>query len=639
MQNTIRRDNSGVKKVGKVAEPLKGVARAVVDCLPGMVCILDPQGCVVHQNKAMEALGARLGSPLSIICEADRIEFSQKIEEALRGDSVEWKGRLATSGRARHVWLGAKVVKFSRTQALLLTAIELPTHDALAEALAALEERYRIVVKNAGQIVYDLDVTSGKIFWQGSVKEVTGWSVEEFQWPNLNAWAILVHPDDRDRVFPLIQQAIQRPGSYTTEYRYQQKDGAYVFIKDQGVSLADPAGRVRRLVGTMVNVTEKKALERQVLRGQRLESLGALAGGIAHDLNNILSPISMSASMLRNQSTQPKVLEMANSIETSAKRGAEIVRQVLTFARGVEGERSTVEIRHLVGDMIKFAQETFPKSIVIRKKFPLEMWGVSGDTTQLHQVLLNLCLNARDAMPEGGVLTIRGFNRLAGEIEIPADSAAQKGPFVELSVSDTGTGISSEIVDKIFDPFFTTKKIGQGTGLGLSTAMGIVKSHGGFMKVLSEQGGGATFQVFLPATLSQPLAPAPKPVRELRGKGEMVLVVDDEPSIRDLTGMALEQRGYRALLAANGPEAMTLFAQNVGEISLVITDMMMPIMDGATLIHTLRKVRPDIRVVATSGLDQKDCMRGLGNQTIAGFLLKPCTVRQMISVVHDALRT
>ena len=159
------------------------------------------------------------------------------------------------------------------------------------------------------------------------------------------------------------------------------------------------------------------------------------------------------------------------------------------------------------------------------------------------------------------------------------------------------------------------------------------------MKVLSEQGGGATFQVFLPATLSQPLAPAPKPVRELRGKGEMVLVVDDEPSIRDLTGMALEQRGYRALLAANGPEAMTLFAQNVGEISLVITDMMMPIMDGATLIHTLRKVRPDIRVVATSGLDQKDCMRGLGNQTIAGFLLKPCTVRQMISVVHDALRT
>src|SRR5262249_46844327 len=273
-----------------------------------------------------------------------------------------------------------------------------------------------------------------------------------------------------------------------------------VIVESQWTLVSDDAGQPKSILIVNTNISEKKKMEAQFLRTQRMDSIGTLAGGIAHDLNNVLAPILMSVEMLKEKFKDDQSRRMLTILESSAKRGADMVKQVLTFARGVDGERVLLQTRHLIKEVTKIMGETFPKTIQVKSNVSEKLWTIMGDATQLHQVLLNLAVNARDAMPDGGTITVTAENTSLEQIPEQKNFDAKPGFYVVIKVSDSGTGIPPEVIDKIFEPFFTTKEMGKGTGLGLSTVLGIVKSHGGFVQVETEINKGTTFLVYLPAS-------------------------------------------------------------------------------------------------------------------------------------------
>ncbi len=389
----------------------------------------------------------------------------------------------------------------------------------------------------------------------------------------------------------------------------------------------------------VIDLSERKKLEQQFLRVQRMESIGTLAGGVAHDLNNILGPIMLCIGILKNEPNTPKTREILDTIAHSAQRGADIVRQVLSFARGMEGQRVEVQLKHLLKDLENILKDTFPKDIQLRFSVPNEIWTLLGDPTQMHQILLNLCVNARDAMPDGGSLTISAENRTLDEHYASMYSQAKAGRYVYISVTDSGVGIPRKIIDKIFEPFFTTKELNRGTGLGLSTVMAIVKSHNGIVSVYSEPGQGSTFKIYLPAmegstgvTQEQPQQSSLPP-----GYGETILVVDDESSILTITRHTLETFGYQVLTAQDGAEAVAVYAQKRNEIAVVLTDMMMPVMDGASLIRVLLRIDPAVKIVRASGLYSTDNESRFPEPRVRHFLTKPYSAETLLKTMRAIL--
>jgi nitrogen-specific signal transduction histidine kinase/ActR/RegA family two-component response regulator len=388
----------------------------------------------------------------------------------------------------------------------------------------------------------------------------------------------------------------------------------------------------------VIDLTEPKKLEQQFLRAQRMESIGTLAGGIAHDLNNILAPIMMSIDMLKLTATDPQARKILETIEVSAKRGADIVRQVLSFARGVEGERIEIELRHLLMEIKTVIQDTFPKNIRLHFSIPPETWMILGDPTQVHQILLNLCVNARDAMPHGGTLEVGVENCVLNEHDAAMNHPAKAGRYVKINVTDSGVGIPPEILEKIFEPFFTTKEASKGTGLGLSTVAAIVKSHEGMVNVSSKPGRGTTFKVYLPATEVSPEAQKNRLKAGIapRGNGETILVVDDEVSILAITSQTLEAFGYKVMVASNGAEAMAVYVQNSEKISVVLTDTDMPVMDGPATIRALTRVNPRVKIIAASGFTTNE---GQAREcaTVGHFLTKPYTAGTLLKMIRSLL--
>ncbi|HJU43734.1 MAG TPA: response regulator [Vicinamibacterales bacterium] len=391
---------------------------------------------------------------------------------------------------------------------------------------------------------------------------------------------------------------------------------------------------VRYAINRRAAETERQEFERRFLRAQRMESLGTLAGGIAHDLNNILAPVLMSIELLKEETDEAERAAILDTIEASARRGAAMVRQVLTFARGVDGERTAVDVPALLEGVRQFANDTFMKSIAVSTTTEPDVPAVVGDVTQLQQVLMNLCVNARDAMPDGGTLTLSARHATIDAREAARD-LVRAGTYTAIRVADTGSGIAPGIVDRIFEPFFTSKPTGKGTGLGLSTSQAIVKSHGGFIRVETELGKGTAFTVYLPAQAAPAAHQAVAAAEEIRrGTGELVLVVDDEEPLLRVTSLVLESSGYRVLRAGNGVEALSLFDKHRAAINLVITDMTMPVMDGATLIRSIRSIDADVPIIAVSGLDP----RAAQIEGVSQFLPKPLTAQTLLTAVSQAFR-
>jgi two-component system, cell cycle sensor histidine kinase and response regulator CckA len=315
-----------------------------------------------------------------------------------------------------------------------------------------------------------------------------------------------------------------------------------------------------------------------------------------------------------------------------------MIKQVLSFARGLEGERVVIQPKHVIKDIIKILKDTLPKTIMIQFHFADDLWMISADATQIHQVLMNLCVNSRDAMPNGGLLKITTSNVTLDEHYARIHLDAHPGKYVVITVEDTGTGMSPKVLNRVFDPFFTTKEIGKGTGLGLSTALTIVRSHGGFFNVYSEVGKGSNFMIYLPAAESNVVEAEEKTQQIIEGHDEVVLVVDDEEPIRQITKGTLETFGYKVLTAADGTEAVALYAQNRGDIRVVLTDMMMPFMDGVSTVRALQRINPDVKIIAASGLTTNDKFAEVTNLGVKFFLHKPYTAEKLLSVLADVLK-
>jgi CheY-like chemotaxis protein len=369
-----------------------------------------------------------------------------------------------------------------------------------------------------------------------------------------------------------------------------------------------------------------------------MESIGTLAGGIAHDLNNHLGPIMMAAQLLRMNGTTPEGAKYLETIESSAKRGAEIVKQILSFARGVQGERVQLQLKHLVVEIADVARDTFPRSIQIRTHFAKDIQPVLGDSTQLHQILLNLCVNARDAMPDGGSLNIEVANEAVDDLFARQNPGAKPGPHVAITVTDSGTGIPPQIMERIFDPFFTTKDQNKGTGLGLSTVLGIAQSHGGFITVHSELKRGTRFRVYLPSVNAPEAEAGPRPAASIpRGQGESVLVVDDEPDMREIAKHTLEYYGYQVITAKDGVDALAVFGRSEHHFDLVLTDLSMPHLDGPALIRVIQRMNPRVKIIAMTGMLDETGSGLMDIGDAISQLEKPFTAEKLLKIVYDTL--
>jgi PAS domain S-box-containing protein len=498
------------------------------------------------------------------------------------------------------------------------------------------EQRYRSLVEATTAIVWDTPVSGEFTEDQPGWTAFTGQTFAELRgWGWLNA----VHPDDRTETVRVWSAAVANRSRYDFEHRLQASDKTYRNMLVRAVPILKEDGTIRQWVGVHTDITERKKLEHQLLRSQRMESIGTLAGGIAHDLNNILAPIMMSISILREMAADPEAKDILETIEISASRGADIVRQVLSFARGVEGERVEVQPRKLLQDLQGIIKDTFPKDIRLKFVVPDDTWTILGDPTQLQQILLNLCVNARDAMPNGGSLVVSVENSVLDEHYASMNLQAKAGRYVRMSVTDSGTGIPKELIEKIFEPFFTTKELNKGTGLGLSTVMGLVKSHDGIINVYSEPGKGTTFIVYLLAmnVSSEMLKKQTQEVTLPRGNGETILVVDDEASILNISSRTLKAFGYQVITAEDGADAVAKYSQHRDEIAVVLTDMMMPVMDGPATIRALQKLNSTVKIIAASGLNVD---RSVAKATAAGvkhFLPKPYTGSALLKTLRAIL--
>jgi PAS domain S-box-containing protein len=486
----------------------------------------------------------------------------------------------------------------------------------------------------AQDVIIVRDLNDRVVFWNKSAERVYGWTAEEAIGRDVKEMQF----GDSVSEFEQANRTVREKGAWAGEIRQVARDGRKLIFDCNWTLVRDEAGNPKSILAINTDITEKKRLEAQFLRAQRLESIGTLASGIAHDLNNILSPITMGAQMLQMKQQDEQSQRLLEVMRTNAERGAAMIKQVLSFARGIGGERVTIQPKHLIREIARLAEETFPKSIRITQHLSEGLWATSGDHTQLQQVLMNLCVNARDAMPNGGELTIEAQNQALDEMYAGMLRGASAGNFVVITVTDTGQGIPPEIIDRIFDPFFTTKAPGQGTGLGLATVQGIVTNHSGFITVESKPGLGTKFKIHLPAYEAASLKQVEEEYSDIpSGNGELILVIDDEAAVREMTGTTLEAFGYRVMMADNGVTALSVFAGHKDEISVVITDMMMPLMDGPMTIRALRKLNPQVCIIASSGLNEAINAADLDQLGVKIFLIKPYGAKALLKTVAQAL--
>ena len=620
----------------RASEALKSaIFAAALDC----VITIDHEGKIIEFNPAAEktfglARAAALGREMAELIVPPALRerhrrgmahylatgegpvLDRRIEmTALRADGTEFPVELTISrvGRAEPPFFTGFIRDL--------------TDRKLADA--RLREQAELLDK-ARDLIVVTSLDNRITFWNQSAERITGWTTGE---------ALGHTPDELFGASVAPQLAVVRDGVLTTglwhgEFKQPRKDGQPVILDLRVNLIRDDAGQpVSRLsIGT--DITAKKKLEEQFLRAQRVEGIGMLAAGIAHDLNNVLVPILMTGPLLRQHLSEPQDLHLLDNLENSAGRGAALVRQILSFTRGVAGEPQVIQIRHLAQDLVSLITETFPKSIALATDLPADLWTIQANPSQIHQVLLNLCVNARDAMPQGGTLTL-GARNLRGDAAT-TPNGARAGSYLEITVGDNGTGISADVLAKIWDPFFTTKPPGEGTGLGLSTTRGIIESLGGFIQVQTAIGRGTTFSLFLPATnATDDRRPSAHPSAPT-GDGELVLIVDDEPSVREVAATTLNKFGYRTLTASDGVEGVRTYTARAADIALVITDLNMPELDGLSMARVLRQLNPAVRIIVFTGLASSRHASD-ARQFAHAFLAKPFTVEQLLATVHRVL--
>ena len=614
--------------------------RAIFDHAPECVKVVAPDGLLLEMNPAglrmieADSLAEMQGrSVYSLIAEEHRTTFRTLHHKVLRGESGALEfDIIGLKGTRRSLETHATPL---RDAAGAITAVLGVTRDITARKRAESNIREQADLLNQTRdAIMVADLSNRFTFWNEGAERITGWPAAETK----GQTAELAFGPNAAAQLAVIRKAVMTTGAWHGELPIRHKDGRTVILDLRVALVRDAAGQPKGRLSIATDITEKKQMEEQLLRGQRLESLGLLAAGIAHDLNNILSPVLMAAPLLRTRATHPFDLRVLDLVEKSAQRGGALVRQILSFARGVEGEKTRVQPAHLLHEIGALISDTFPKTIRLETEVAPDLRTVLVNPTQLHQILLNLCINARDAMPGGGTLSLRARNASGAD----APAGRPPGDYLVLEVADTGTGMTPEVLAHIWESFFTTKGDHRGTGLGLATVRGIVNSLQGGIDVDSAPGYGSTFRLWLPAAKDvsvDPFNTRPDSLFPLPGQGELVLVVDDEAAVRELITQALTAAGYRTLSARDGGELFALHLTRLQEVSLVLMDIGLPDQDGLSLAKILQRARPDQRILFITGYTDSPEEASRTLPTRLPLLKKPFTGDELLGAVQRALRT
>jgi PAS domain S-box-containing protein len=635
----ILRDITSRKRTEDALVKSENRYRSLIEFSPDAIFTWDLQGGIEYWNKAAEDLygWTKDEAKGKISHELLKTKYPTSLPDVI--DALErtgyWAGELLHKTRegdntvveSRHV-----LIEGEEGRPLVLeTNRDVTSRKRIEEQLRKQAE----LLDQARDAITLRDMQDRIVYWNKGAERIYGWRADEVTGTDIRQ---LLYRNKLSE-FASAKRLLLETGEWVGEVEQVMRNEKTIITQGRWTLLRNDDGEAEAVLAINTDITEKKKLESQFLRAQRMESIGTLAGGIAHDINNILAPVLMAAQLLRLKVNNPDVRSMIDILETNAERGGDLVKQLLQFAKGVEGERIILQPKHLIKEIVKTLKETFPKSIQIGFSIGEDLFPVTGDATQIHQVLMNLCVNARDAIHGSGQIRIDATNVWIDENYAQMNLDTRAGQFALITVSDTGSGIPEEVKEKIFEPFFTTKERGKGTGLGLSTVLTIVKSHGGFVNVYSEAGRGTEFRVYLPSAAGSDEMQSQEEIAQLpSGQGELILVVDDEAAIRQITKNTLESFGYKVLTAGDGTEALALFAQHREAIEVVVTDMSMPYLDGPATIRALRKLDPHSKIIAVSGLTENK--RALeADMKVSEFLIKPYKAEDLLEALAKILRT
>jgi two-component system, cell cycle sensor histidine kinase and response regulator CckA len=506
------------------------------------------------------------------------------------------------------------------------------------DALRRSEERLRIASESVSDLIYEWDLATNDLQWFGNIDQQLGYSPREFP-RTIAAWKAMIHPEDRDRVTAAITRHLATRHPFCEEYRVLGKDGVYRYWTDRGTAIWDGQGRPRRLIGVCTDVSDRMLLEERLRQSQKMEAVGRLAGGVAHDFNNMLAVINGYTELLLNRLPAGDASRASlEEVRKAGERAAGLTRQLLAFSRKQVLSPQVLDLNEVVTGIHRMLRRLIGEDIELVTVPEAALGQVRADPGQIEQVLMNLIVNARDAMPQGGRLTVRTQNVILDELLSRVSPELSPGPYVLLSVSDTGVGMDRETQSHIFEPFFTTKEVGKGTGLGLATVYGIVQQSGGHIRVLSEPGEGATFEIYLPR-VDDVLSPRCEP--ELGNAPpaprETVLLVEDEPMVREFVRDVLRMNGYTVLEASEGEEAVRIFHAHRGSIDLLLSDVVMPRMSGREVAERLTAFRPGLKVLFMTGYTDDAVVRhGIqGGET--ALIQKPFTPLSLGRKIREVL--
>jgi PAS domain S-box-containing protein len=594
----------------------------------------DPAGdCIFVNLRWLEFAGLSLAQAMgqgwaNALHPEDRARVFQEWNEAVEsGREFHSEYRFQTrTGQVRWVMGGAVSMQ---DEAGVVTGYLGTVTDISERKQAELKIREQAVLLDiASDAIAVRDLQNRIIYWNRGAERLYGWAATEAIGQCANQLLYKPPCNSSHAVTDVITH-----GEWQGELQQITKTGQEVFVISRWTLVRDEHDQPKFILVVNTDITEKKQLEAQFLRAQRLESIGTLSSGIAHDLNNMLTPILVGIQLLRLKFPDEHPQELLQMMENNARRGADLVQQVLTFARGTEGKRIPLQLNHLLAEIQQVCQHTFPKNITVTLDVPANLAIVSADPTQLQQVLMNLCVNARDAMPQGGELHLSAENFVVDETYNLMNRSIQVGSYLVITVADTGTGMAPEELEHIFDPFFTTKPVGEGTGLGLSVAQGIIRNHGGFIAAESKLGEGTQFKLYLPNTTTVVSQPTLSTTLQL-GQGELILVIEDEADLCEIVKTVLETSNYQVITASNGIEGVARYAKHRDDIGVVLLDMMMPEMDGYTALQTLKRLNPQVQIIVSSGLPLN--LAAVGTADLVS-LPKPYTAQDLLVTVHQVL--
>lgn len=613
--------------------------RQITESVAELIAVVDSSGNRIYLNPAYRPL---LGDPSHLMGVDAFAEVHPEDQPRVRdgfaqivatgsGQFGEYR-LIAVDGTIRQIECHASVLRNGdgTLRSVLLVSRDVTTRR---DAEARLREQASLLDR-ARDAIIATDLDHRIAYWNTSAERLYGWKAADVFGQRLDHVGLGFDPTR----FATASAQLLATGEWRGDFRLRTRTGATVLVESTWSLVVEPDGTPRSILAIDTDVTERKKLETQLLRAQRMESIGTLAGGVAHDLNNVLTPILLAIELLAAKATSEEDRRLIEKTKASASHGAALVQQLLAFARGGDAKRTRLNPAAALADVQPLIRQSLPVNIQLTVESTPSAWPIQADTTQFKQVLVNLCINARDALPTGGKILVVVTNVDVSAALAHANPGAEPGPYVRISLSDTGLGIPADIIDHIFDPFFTTKVAGKGTGLGLSMVAGILKNHGGFVQVESEVGKGTTFHLYYPAIVEvrSPIAPDPAPAA--RGEGEAILLIDDEPVVRDTLQLLLQRAGYRIIPAADGRSGLAEFERHHTEIALVITDMMLPDQIGTEVVRALRERKPNVPVIAISG------MMGSGHfdsllqiQPRVECLAKPLMPATLLSAVRRAI--